>query len=258
MPHYDHLSFDAAAGYWKACTGANCDIIHAHGKYSILPDNFNAMYIQALNGRVSHGITHFAIIHADVGPENGWLDTLLLEMWEHDADLIGTVIPIKDLRGNTSTALGLKDDHWHKKRRITMRECANLPATFTREDTGLGDEYELLINTGLMVVDVTKKWAHECWFQFQNKIVWEDNKWMNKCIPEDWDFSHQWNQKGGKTVATRKVAVRHKGSQDYGNEMSFGAWRYDENYGDVAPLPVGSGRVAAVGGRATPQPVSAG
>ena len=45
------------------------------------------------------------MLHADVEPEEGWLDKAIEEMEARDLDLLGVVVPIKDLQGLTSIAL---------------------------------------------------------------------------------------------------------------------------------------------------------
>src|SRR6185369_4047614 len=102
------------------------------GPSSLLCDNFNQFWALARNNYEAGCIDGFAMIHADVEAEGGWLDILHEEMLAVGADLISARIRIKDGRGFTSTALDLEDP-W-RPRRLTQKEFARLPATFTDAD----------------------------------------------------------------------------------------------------------------------------
>src|SRR5215469_17754996 len=56
---------------------------------SLLASCFNKAWCAALNlQREGEDITHFAMLHDDVVPEDGWLEQLLKDMKESDADLV--------------------------------------------------------------------------------------------------------------------------------------------------------------------------
>ena len=73
--------------------------------FSIATHTFNMLWCQAYNARRELGLTHFAMCHSDVHPDEGWLDTLLDEMDRTGADVLSAVIAIKDCKGLTSTGL---------------------------------------------------------------------------------------------------------------------------------------------------------
>ena len=72
------------------------------------------------------------------------------------ADVVSTVLPIKDRRGVTSTAIDDPEDEWTPLRRLTMREVHRLPETFSAQaDCGYPNN-ALLVNTGCFVLDLRK------------------------------------------------------------------------------------------------------
>lgn len=175
--------------------------------YSCLTRNFNELYCAALNAR-KEGITHFCMLHSDVVPHGmGWLDIMLEIMQAHQTDVLSAIIPIKDNKGFTSTALDT--DQW-RPRRLTMTEiCKEYPETFTRPD--------LLINTGLMLIDIRKPWVEQCHFMFLDTIQNRDGIFYAENSPEDWEFSRDARLKGAKIFATRAIGVTHYGHAGYIN-----------------------------------------
>lgn len=184
---------------------------HAHTKCSILPETFNILWCHALNFREPWDLTHVAMIHDDVAAPPGWLDTMLAEMDKHNADMISAVIPLRgqNPRGETSTALETEDYNPWKPDNLTLRQVfgAFSNETFTH--------HRILLNTGLMVVRLNgKAWSpagpppH---FEFTNKIEYDasQNKWVPRCVPEDWNFSRMLRAHGGRLYATRKVKLWH-------------------------------------------------
>ena len=71
---------------------------------SVLTRAFNLLYAHALNER-RNGTSHFCLLHDDIVPEPFWLDEMLRLMERHDADVLSVVVPIKNEKGLTSTAL---------------------------------------------------------------------------------------------------------------------------------------------------------
>src|SRR5262245_17498739 len=107
MPGYDGRGdIGAALGFWHtACKGMrNVQNIYRGG--SLLASNFNRIWCYALN-LVHHGerVDYFAMLHDDIDPEKYWLDKLIDELEAQELDLLSVVVPIKDRRGMTSTAL---------------------------------------------------------------------------------------------------------------------------------------------------------
>jgi hypothetical protein len=139
VPHYGDLVAEALPSLITAsCRTDTTRISLNTNGASLLAFNFNLLWCAALNQRQDKGLTHFAMHHADIQAEVGWLDQLIDEMAAVQADVLSVVVPIKDEKGLTST--GLQDPKTCKIRRLTMREIFTLPKTFTAKDcTPLGD-----------------------------------------------------------------------------------------------------------------------
>lgn len=203
---------------------------------SVLTQAFNQPWVMALNLKAAgHPVTHFAMLHADVEAEFGWLDKLVAEQRRTGADVVSTVIPFKLPTGITSTALGEAD--WgldsvsgdEKPRRFTMREVQGLPKTFSAAD--IDPAKILLINTGCWVCRFDEPWVEEICFRFLNKnYIGADGKHHTACRTEDFDFSVQAHHLNLDVRATTAVAVRHHGECAYPNDIAWGQWETDEEY----------------------------
>lgn len=213
---------DIIASCLKASKAGRLSGFRTHS-YSCLPRNFNELLCAALNAR-EDGITHFCMLHSDVVPHGeSWLDVLVEEMNKCQADILSVVIPIKTHQGVTSTALDIPVDgsvHYWRPRRLTMTEIyQNYPETFTDD--------KLLINTGLMMIDIRGAWAEKVWFEFEDIIYKDGKKFVAQNVPEDWNFSRRAKQQGAKIFATRKVGVTHYGHTGYGNISIWGSQKTD-------------------------------
>lgn len=195
--------------------------------YSILTQSFNILWANALNHR-KKGITHFAMLHSDIGPEVGWLDKMVALMNEHGADVLSAISPIKSPHGLTSTALdgekmGVVDWYW-RPRRLTMTEIhQKYPGTFTHEN--------LLLNTGCMLVDIRKPWVEQICFRFENAMLphpFIEGALLPACVPEDWAFSRDAKKLGAKLFATREVKLYHEGTIRYSNDIPWGDFETDQ------------------------------
>jgi len=187
--------------------------------YSILPRSFNLMYAQALNLR-SRGITHFCLWHSDIFPKTEfWLDKMADLMEANQADVLSVIVPLKENSGLTSTAIDDKSEY--RVTRVTLHEAYNeYPPTFTHE--------KLLLNTGLMLIDIRKQWAEKCYFTFDEKIV-KNEKGEFKAVgmSEDWYFSRQALALGAKLYATREIELEHFGNARYPNTHAWGSCLID-------------------------------
>jgi SAM-dependent methyltransferase len=211
---------------------AAASITHASRRHNVNYDprqfgdiehNFNMLWCDALNNRASQGFTHFAMIHSDIGTEWLWLDTLIDEMDHLDADVMTTVIPIKDNRGLTTT--GIRYAGVWGTRRFTMREIMRLPETFCVADTDEPNEI-LAINTGLWVCRLPMGgWPDKFpGFTCKHKIEVVDGQFSPSFDSEDWLFSDWLATQGLKVYATRKVKAFHRGGMDYSNINAWGTW----------------------------------
>jgi hypothetical protein len=208
-------------------------------------DDFNFLWAEALNLMEQGRATHFAMLHTDICPAPGWIDTLVEEMDTHGADLVSTIMPIKDTRGVTSTGIGDARDPWKAFRRYTVREVLAMPDTFSIADTEYANDAtkHMLHNTGCWVTDlrnpafraVDENGFLRCWFDFPTRIARNaEGKWQNARESEDWFFSRKIAEFGLKTFATRKVTATHVGDAHYTNFTEWGDYKNGDE--DTAPI----------------------
>jgi predicted O-methyltransferase YrrM len=269
MPCYGNGNKAAHRQFWSASIDPRGPYAKMESQFgdqgsSLLADGFNVHWCNALNQQLmGNPITRFAMLHDDVVPESFWLDKLLTELDSTGADLVAAVVPIKDGRGLTSTAIDDPMDPWEVWRRLTSTEIEKLPETFGAADiaTVFGAVHdnlmpELLLNTGCWVCDFTKPWRFQVHFEIKTRITfhvgedWTDGErsmkrgtiipnWQyrpgmcgefcNQVMPEDWDFSRQLNDHGAKILGTRKVKLAHVGDFPYpGGKGAYGNWKTDQ------------------------------
>ncbi len=191
---------------------------------SWLTRNFNSCLANALNAR-QEGFTHFCLLHEDLPPVEGdWLEKMVLLAEANKADVLSVVSPLKFEKGLTSTALdepvGDQDQRYRVKR-LTLHEIyQDFAPTFTHE--------KLLINTGLMLIDLRKPWVEQVSFQFVDAIVKDKaGNFVAAGFPEDWNFSRAARALGASIWATREVAVTHLGGGRWGNGSGWGTLKAD-------------------------------
>jgi hypothetical protein len=199
--------------------------------------NYTTLWAEALDGRKAWSTTDWIMQHSDVAAPPGFVDHLCDLRRREDVDILSVVIPIKDKRGITSTAIG--DWMGGVVKRLTMKEIFRLPLTFDIDDliaAGLAEPRQrLLVNTGLWVCDFTKPWVEAPifpGFQFRNSLLkMPDGTHQAAEIAEDWVFSHWANSMGLKIKATREVRIGHwDGGTEYRNDEPWGLW--DTDLGD--------------------------
>ena len=205
---------------------------------SALANNFNCLWCDCLNAKRVDGtpFTHFLMLHNDLFPVTAdWLSVLLDEAERVDADVISAIAAIKDHQGVTSTAIHMDTgdpNHPWIRRRLTMHELEyELPETFNRKILAqcFGLDGTLLINTGLLLIDLRKPWPYDrIVFTQQDRIYrTADGRQHAVFEPEDWDFSKQAEKLGASVWATRKVITHHVGSFEYPSEGAWGTCRRD-------------------------------
>jgi len=251
MPGYG-LGHDGA---WLGFTvqtsdGVSLDIIRGKFTSSLLAHSFNNLWCQALQEAEVGRVTHFAMIHSDVAPSPRWLDVLWEIMEQNQAHVVSAVIPIKDHRGLTSTAIENPTSIWQIARRLTMHEVLRLPETFGEEDVktaGLNQwGGRLLVNTGLMLVDLRPAWMRSMdengeariFFEIRNRVYrTPEGKYEAYVLPEDWNFSRMIYavNPDAKLLATRRVSVEHRGEFSYSNQSDWGQWHYDQETLEIRP-----------------------
>ncbi len=251
MPQYTNSVKSEAAIGWlvTASQQHKCRVVHKNFRSSLLGRSFNDLWASALQGAQNGVITHFAMIHHDIGPEPAapdgrriwWLDEMLDEMERVRADVLSVVSPIKDHRGLTSTAIDDPQDPYEPERRLTMHEILQLPETFTAEDCfkmGINPHrHILLVNTGLLLVDIRKPWVLGDWaanrpvmFTINDRIRRNpDGQWTVDVESEDWYFSREAARWGAQVYCTRKIAIKHFGEVAWTNHEDWGTWKVDED-----------------------------
>lgn len=195
--------------------------------------NYNDHLVAALNHPVQGGVDLFVMLHDDIQPSRGWIDTLCDELIELDADCVSAIVAIKNHTGLTSTAIqtptGVK--------RLTMHEIMRLPETFDAEMAGF-PAHSLLINTGCFVANFRRPWWQEVvlaehedgqsGFFYRSGIRKNaSGKWEGWFEPEDWNFARDLNKAKTRVFATRKVKTIHYGEQGFINHQLWGTCPVD-------------------------------
>lgn len=207
----------------RCSSGEHLIVKNLHAPSSLLAYNFNRLWCQALNQSRRERIDYFAMLHNDIEPEAGWLDVLVDELEARGLDVLSAVVPIKDRRGLTSTALARPDGNpWRVHTRLTMKEIFQLPETFTSDDVG----YPLLLNTGCWVCRFDESWASQVHFTINDRIDFDPDRADTPYVPqvesEDWYFSRRCHELGLKLGATRKVRLFHYGDIGFDNHRPWG------------------------------------
>jgi hypothetical protein len=235
QPGYGGVTAGASRAFWQASALPESQIDRQFQEGSLLAQNFNICWARALNlAHKGKRIDYFAMIHADVEPEDEWLDVLIDELEASNLDLLSVVVPIKDERGVTSIALDRPDgDTWRPLCRLTMAEVMRLPPTFTSEDVG----YPILVNTGLWVCRFDLAWARKVRFTINDRIVFDQgsDRYLAQCEPEDWYFSRLCHEIKLRIGATRKVRLTHRGPAQFYNDRVWGE-PYDSAWIGRSPL----------------------
>jgi hypothetical protein len=206
-----------AAIAMRAC--GTTPIVPRFAVHYSLPEAFNTLWAWALDEYEAGRVTHFAMIHADVCPDDGWLDVLLAELAATGADVVSAVIPLRGPRGLTSTAVEAADP-W-RNRRLTLAEVFALPETFTLPG--------ILLNTGLWVCDLSRPWCGRVWFEERHAIRRRPDGTRETVMhSEDWEFSRAVRRldAGARLYATRKVGVCHD-RPEYHNRSAWGTCATD-------------------------------
>lgn len=219
MPTYGKQTTGAGRGLWLASRNTDSVFVQ-QSSGSLLAANFNGLWCSALNLALDGTpVKYFAMLHDDVAPKDFWLDALIEELEAKQLDMLSVVVPIKDTKGLTSTAID-SGDSWRMKCRLTMSEVMSLPETFTGEDIG----GQLLVNTGCWVCRFNAEWVKSVHFTINDRIAMnhDTGRYEAQVEPEDWNFSRQCNRLGLRIGATRKIAVSHRGEGEFSNQRVWG------------------------------------
>jgi hypothetical protein len=207
-PSYGPVEPEMAMGI--AGAARRREVTARNTRVSLLALNCNLLWCEALNRRgTAQHPDHFAMLHADIGPETGWLDKLLDERERVGADVLSAIVPIKDDRGQTSTAVETEAD----VRRLSVSELDGLPPTF--DVSALGPPGSILLaNTGLFVCDFSQPWVEQVWFEIIDTIERNAEGIFEPLnLPEDWNFSRKCAALGVKVFVTQIIKLDHFGRQ---------------------------------------------
>lgn len=170
---------------------------------SLLSFGFNQCWAAALNERAK-GATHFLMLHADVVPQHPeWLTQFVLEMTMREGcQILSAAIPIKSNGGRVSAAIE-SDNPWNPHG-LTVEDIKARPMTWTQPG--------LLVNSGLLLVDLRQPWVEHVCFTIQDRVTKNDQgKWIAEVFSEDWHFSRQAARFGVASWLTRRVDLVHMG-----------------------------------------------
>ena len=213
------------------------NITSAFVQSSALTRGFNMLWCAALDG----GFDYFVMLHADIEVRTKrWLDILLEQLGT--ADVISAASPLKDASGLTSTGIERIDPEaqphtieLRQPRRLTLRELADLPSTFTAAEVatvfGLPGwtQHRLVVNTGCLVVRLDRDWTKQLVWTDGDAIIQTDGGRHVVFIPEDWQFSRTAQMLGADVLATKAVEIVHHGTSVWSSWANYGQER-DEEY----------------------------
>lgn len=210
---------------------------------SLLAFACNRLWCEAIN----EGYKWFAMLHADIIPELGFVDKLIALAEEHDADVMSAVVPIKGPEGVTSTAILGGQDNFTRFTRLTTKQVYDhhFPKVFDVIGALLGleklgydipddatDVAKLLVNTGCMVARLAgRDWPNNVHFTINDRIVRQlDGALAAEVESEDWFFSRRVAEEGGQVMATTLVQLQHVGSQAFKSHHTWGNIVDEEGY----------------------------
>jgi hypothetical protein len=172
---------------------------------SLLAHGFNHLWCDG----VASGCDYFAMCHADISPQAGWLDVLIDEMRAVGADMLSACVPVKTSEGQYSTAMCHPGHAPHY--RLNQDDLTKLPVTFSTQDVQgvAGCDGLLCCNTGLWVCKLQQTWNRLVWFNVDTWIDWDNRQPI--CMPEDWGFSLLLHQLHVPIAATKRVTLSHIG-----------------------------------------------
>lgn len=206
---------------------------------SLLACSYNHVWINTLRRVHELNLRYLAILHADIIPDDFWIDKLIHEAEIFDADVMSAVVPIKEASGVTSTGIS-SDDPFVPYMRLSQRQI-NDPAFPKTFDIGMinaammsgsldkqhvidiPSQAKLLVNTGCCVIRVDRKWCEYAYFTIRDRIRRVENDMMIAEVEsEDWFFSRLVAELGGLVMATTKVVTEHIGSVEYRSDLKWG------------------------------------
>jgi hypothetical protein len=198
---------------------------------SLLPTSCNNLLVSA----ISSSADWLAILHSDVDPEPNWIDALIHIAESHLADFVSAVVPIKDDRGVTSTAIaGTSNTGCFARLTQSQVRHPSFPDTFGIMEAAealcqLPNELRvvncprifLLANTGCMIYRIAH-WRPGVKFSNEDDIAVVGGRVEAVWQSEDWFFSRSIAERGGKVLATKSLRVRHWGTMAFDSHSIWG------------------------------------
>ena len=239
ITHNGQLDYRMAKSFFVTAAKDRSVMFKCH-QTSLLAGGCNTLWCDALNNMAQAGLKWFSLLHADIVPEDWWLDKLIAIAEENDADMLSAIVPIKGPEGVTSTAIS-SHDAFRRYTRLTMKQVndpamsatfdidqlKNLPPfakAFRPEYNENGNPY-LLVNTGCFVCRLDREWVQreDVMFTINDRIRQGiGGNYLAYQEPEDWYFSRMVAKVGGKVMATREVKVEHIGAISYKSNTVWG------------------------------------
>lgn len=241
ITHNGGLDYRMAKAFFVTATRTR-QVMFKIQQTSLLAGGCNNLWCDALNNRSYAQLKWFAMLHADVVPEDFWLDSLIGIAETNDADVVSAVVPIKDSQGVTSTAIGTRDP-FRRYCRLTMQQVNHpkMPRTFSIDtlkslandpdfsalapafSPDFNDTPYLLVNTGCFVCRLDRPWSTQVFFTIRDRIEQAlGGAYVAAQEPEDWFFSRAVAAAGGRVLATSQVKVEHVGSVGYKSNTVWG------------------------------------
>jgi Methyltransferase domain len=229
MPTRGYARAEATYSHAHFITAGGCEIIPGLSIGSLLGHTFNFAWTQALMHAHAGNVTHFLLHHDDIEVQTAaFADVMLKEMERTGAAVLSAVVTLKSPERETSTAID-SGDPWHP-RRLTLEETWRLPETFCTADLNVGPCDKLLVNSGLMLVDLrrpefflVRDGELVFFFDVNDRIRVEEGFILKpEFKSEDWNFSRLCHAHGLPVYATRKVVAVHHGEGRWSNEAPAG------------------------------------
>lgn len=224
QPHYgmaEPASLAAAERAWQGLP-EDCRVELFRKRSALLCKGFNVGVAEAKN----RGFDYFALLHADLEPQPGWLATLIEDLEANGLDAIHAPAAIKDDVGLTSTAMVDTADMNAFRRRLTTTELSRLPDVFTLEDIQRevwAEAQILLPNSGCLVLKCGDWFRDFKGFHMHDEVLMDaEGKYCAHVTPEDWMFGFDAHDLGLRVGGSRRVVTRHYGVRVYSTEHTWG------------------------------------
>jgi hypothetical protein len=226
VPAYGGVSLPTVRTIASATAIAPEADIHLHYEdccRSLLCMSFNSLWASALNMLEDDvPLEWFVLLHSDIGSTaTDWLPRLIATAEQNGLDALAGVAAIKDMGGDTSTALWRGDGEIHRMSQAELREWPTVTTdTWIR---GSMPGAELLINTGMLALRMGQSWNERfCWTIEDGVERGPNGKWRPRVLSEDWRMSLWFGQEGVSYGITQDIPVVHVGQWMWESEVKSG------------------------------------